>query len=95
AKMRFEKFVEGKSAQILHVGPFATEGPTVARVHAFIASLGGKLSGKHHEIYLSDVRKADPAKWKTVIRQPMRQLGRPECRGKFISEMMAMDGWKV
>ncbi len=95
AKLHFKSFAEGKCAQILHVGPFATEGPTVARVHAFIASLGGKLSGKHHEIYLSDIRKADPAKWKTVIRQPMRQLGRPECRGKFISEMMAMDGWKV
>ena len=42
-----------------------------ARVHAFIDTLG-KRSGKHHEIYLSDIRKADPAKWKTVIRQPLR-----------------------
>jgi hypothetical protein len=72
ALLRFEKFAEGKSAQILHVGPFAAEGPTIAKVHAFIASIGGKLSGKHHEIYLSDIRKADPAKWKTVIRQPLR-----------------------
>lgn len=72
AKLRFKSFVEGKCAQILHVGPFTAEGPTVARVHAFIASLGGKLSGKHHEIYLSDIRKADPAKWKTVIRQPLQ-----------------------
>ena len=72
ALLRFEKFAEGKSAQILHVGPFSAEGPTIAKVHAFIASIGGKLSGKHHEIYLSDIRKADPAKWKTVIRQPLR-----------------------
>ena len=72
AQLRFGKFAEGKSAQILHVGPFSAEGPTIARVHAFIASLGGKLSGKHHEIYLSDIRKADPAKWKTVIRQPLK-----------------------
>ncbi len=72
ARMRFEKIAEGKSAQILHVGPFSAEGPSIARVHAFIASLGGKLHGKHHEIYLSDIRKADPAKWKTVIRQPFR-----------------------
>jgi hypothetical protein len=71
-RMCFEKFAEGKSAQILHVGPFSTEGPTIASVHAFIASLGGKLQGKHHEIYLSDIRKADPAKWKTVIRQPLK-----------------------
>lgn len=72
ARLRLAKFAEGKCAQILHVGPFSTEGPTIARVHAFIASLGGKLAGKHHEIYLSDIRKADPAKWKTVIRQPMK-----------------------
>ncbi len=72
AKLRFEKLAEGKSAQILHVGPFSAEGPAIARLHAFIASLGGKLHGKHHEIYLSDIRKADPARWKTVIRQPLR-----------------------
>ena len=72
AQLRHEPFAEGKSAQILHIGPFSAEGPTIAKVHAFIASLGGKLSGKHHEIYLSDIRKADPAKWKTVIRQPLR-----------------------
>jgi len=72
ALLRFKPFAEGKSAQILHVGPFAAEGPTIAKVHAFIASLGRKLSGKHHEIYLSDIRKADPAKWKTIIRQPWR-----------------------
>jgi hypothetical protein len=70
-KMRFESFAEGKAAQILHVGPFTAEGPTVDRVHAFIDAVG-KRSGKHHEIYLSDIRKADPAKWKTVIRQPWR-----------------------
>jgi hypothetical protein len=72
AGLRVEPFSEGKSAQILHVGPFSAEGPAIARVHAFIASLGGKLAGKHHEIYLSDIRKADPAKWKTVIRQPLK-----------------------
>ncbi|MCJ7526078.1 MAG: GyrI-like domain-containing protein [Candidatus Aminicenantes bacterium] len=71
AQLRFSSFNEGKAAQILHIGPFSAEGPTIARVHAFISSLG-KLSGKHHEIYLSDIRKADPAKWKTVIRQPLR-----------------------
>jgi len=72
AKLRLESFTEGKCAQILHIGPFSAEGPTVANVHAFIASIGGKLSGKHHEIYLSDIRKADPSRWKTVIRQPLK-----------------------
>jgi hypothetical protein len=71
AKMRFASFAEGACAQILHIGPFTAEGPTVARIHAFIDAKG-KRSGKHHEIYLSDIRKADPAKWKTVIRQPLR-----------------------
>ena len=71
AALRFETFNEGKAAQTLHVGPFAAEGPTVARVHAFIDA-AGKRSGKHHEIYLSDIRKADPARWKTIIRQPLR-----------------------
>lgn len=70
--MRFEEFEEGPAAQILHVGPFTGEGPTIERVHAFIRESGHALAGKHHEIYLSDIRKADPAKWKTVIRQPMR-----------------------
>lgn len=69
AKLRFETFAEGKAAQIMHIGPFSEEGPNVAKVHKYIES-NGKLRGKHHEIYLSDIRRADPAKWKTVIRQP-------------------------
>lgn len=71
SKVRFESFAEGKCAQILHVGPFSGEGPTVAKVHQFIDSRGIRR-GKHHEIYLSDTRKAAPAKWETVIRQPMQ-----------------------
>lgn len=71
AQMRFAALAEGRCAQILHIGPFSAEGPTIAKVHQFIAARG-KLHGKHHEIYLSDIRKADPAKWKTIIRQPMQ-----------------------
>jgi hypothetical protein len=71
SRLRLEAFAEGKCAQILHVGPFSEEGPTVEKVHQFIAA-HGKRAGKHHEIYLTDIRKADPAKWKTIIRQPMR-----------------------
>lgn len=70
AKLRYEKFHEGRCAQILHIGPFSEEGPTIERVHAYIASRSS-LRGKHHEIYLSDIRRAAPEKWKTVIRQPM------------------------
>ncbi len=72
SRVRFESFDEGKCAQIMHVGPFSEEGPNIAKVHQFIEGYGCKLYGKHHEIYLSDIRKAAPAKWKTVIRQPMR-----------------------
>jgi hypothetical protein len=69
--VRFESLAEGRAAQVLHVGPFADEGPTIARLHAHIAASGLTLAGRHHEIYLSDVRRAAPAKWKTIIRQPV------------------------
>lgn len=70
AKLRFEEFSEGRCAQILHIGPFSEEGPTIERVHDYIANRSS-LRGKHHEIYLSDIRRAAPEKWKTVVRQPM------------------------
>jgi len=72
SKVRFEAFSEGKSAQIMHIGPFSEEGPTIERLHNFIKESGFKLVGKHHEIYLSDIRKAAPEKWKTIIRQPIK-----------------------
>jgi hypothetical protein len=71
-RVRFAPFAEGRCAQTLHIGPFSAEGPTIERVHAFIAAAGRKRVGKHHEIYLSDTRRAAPAAWKTVVRQPMR-----------------------
>ena len=70
-RLRLETFAEGSCAQILHVGPFSDEGPTVRRLHDYVDAHGSR-TGKHHEIYLSDVRRAAPAKWKTIIRQPMR-----------------------
>jgi len=71
-KLRLEKYKEGKTAQIMHVGPYSEEGPTVQKVHDFIQKEGGKFDGFHHEIYLSDPRKANPATMKTVIRQPFK-----------------------
>ncbi len=71
SKTRFEAFSEGPSAQIMHVGPFSAEGPTIEKIHHFIKKQGYKLSGKHHEIYLSDFRRSVPEKMKTVLRQPM------------------------
>ena len=69
--VRFESFSEGKSAQIMHIGPFSEEGPTIEKVHSFIEDNGSQLTGKQHEIYLSDIRRSAPEKWKTIIRQPM------------------------
>lgn len=71
SKLCLEQFDEGQCAQIMHIGPFSEEGPNIEKVHQFIDRSGHQRRGKHHEIYLSDIRKAAPAKWKTVIRQPM------------------------
>ena len=69
--VRFEAFHEGKAAQIMHIGPFSEEGPTIEKVHKFIKDQDSQRVGKHHEIYLSDIRRAAPEKWKTIVRQPM------------------------
>jgi hypothetical protein len=70
SKMRFERYNEGLCAQIMHIGPYSGEGPTIERLHAYIKEKEYSLRGKHHEIYLSDPRKAAPDKMRTVIRQP-------------------------
>lgn len=70
SELRLEFFTEGRCAQILHIGPFSEEGPTIQRVHDFIDSRATRR-GKHHEIYLSDIRRAAPKNWKTIIRHPM------------------------
>lgn len=72
--VRFETYHEGRAAQIMHIGPYADEGPTIARLHRFIDERGGQLCGKHHEIYLGDPRKSAPAKLQTVIRQPFEEI---------------------
>ncbi len=71
-RVRFETFQEGKAAQVLHIGPYSAELPTVERLHGFIAENGYTPCGKHHEIYLGDPRKSAPEKLKTVLRQPIR-----------------------
>jgi hypothetical protein len=65
----FLKTPPERSAQLLHKGPFDAEGPNIAKIHEHIVFLGKKLSGKHHEIYLSDPRKSAPEKLKTILRQ--------------------------
>lgn len=70
-KLRLARFAEGLAAQVMHLGPYATEGPTIERLHAFIAEQGYERAGKHHEIYLSDPTRSAPGKMRTVIRQPV------------------------
>ena len=69
--VRLERLAEGRCAQVLHVGPYSTEGPTVAALHAFIAEYEYVLVGKHHEIYLGDPRRSAPEKLRTIVRQPV------------------------
>jgi hypothetical protein len=67
----FEALEEGLSAQVLHIGPYADEAPTIERLHLFITEEGHRPRGRHHEIYLSDPRRTAPEKIKTIIRQPV------------------------
>ncbi len=78
--LRLERFAEGLAAQVMHIGPYSAEGPTIQRLHAFIADQGYERAGKHHEIYLSDPRRAAPGKMKTVLRQPMAKSGEADAR---------------
>jgi hypothetical protein len=63
---------EGKCVQMLHVGPYATEPDTLLKIAAFMEKNQLSRNGLHHEIYLSDFRKTDPAKLKTILREPVR-----------------------
>jgi hypothetical protein len=74
-KVRLEAYHEGLSVQIMYYGAYADEGPTIARMHAYIQDNGYETNGKHHEIYLGDPRRIPPEKLKTVIRQPVRKAG--------------------
>ena len=78
SKLRLAEFEEGLCVQTMHIGPYATEPETVERMRAFARENGFRdcvgSGGKHHEIYLGDPRKADPAKLKTVLRHPVEKI---------------------
>ncbi len=69
-KLRFETLEEGMVMQALHIGYYDDEAPLIQNIHDEIEADGGKLAGKHHEIYLSDLRRTAPEKLRTIIRQP-------------------------
>jgi hypothetical protein len=74
-KLRLEAYQEGLSAQILHIGSYDDEAPTLARLHhEWMPANGLDFNGLHHEIYLSDPRRVAPEKLKTVLRQPVRRI---------------------
>jgi len=73
SKLRFASYAEGRAAQVMYIGPYSDEGPTIQDLHEFIAEQDGTLDGTnkhHHEIYLGDPRRTAPEKLKTIIRQP-------------------------
>ena len=72
--IRLETLEEGRCVQTLHVGSFDDEGPLLAHMHdEFIPANGLRMTGMHHEIYLSDARRVEPAKRRTILRQPVEQ----------------------
>lgn len=75
-RLELVRFAEGDAVQVLHVGPYATEPDTLAGLPGFLAEHGlvdlvGTAGGRHHEIYLGDPRRTDPAKLKTILRHPV------------------------
>jgi hypothetical protein len=78
SRIKFQRLHEGLSSQIMHIGPYSQEGPTVKKLHNFIEEKGYEFNGslpgeKHHEIYISNILRTKPEKLKTIIRQPMKR----------------------
>ncbi len=73
-RLRLESFKEGPSIQTLHVGPYADEPATMARLEAFAQANGYAMTHGHHEIYLGNPLRADPAKLKTILRRPVEKI---------------------
>ena len=78
SKVEFFTYSEGLCVQCMHIGPYDDEPITIARMNDYIEQNGYKsdITAKrhHHEIYLSDPRKGDLSKLKTVIRQPIKRI---------------------
>lgn len=75
--LRLEPLSEGRCVQTLHVGTFDDEADVLARMHdEFIPANGLRMVGRHHEIYLSDLRRVAPEKQRTILRQPVAAAAR-------------------
>ena len=74
--LRLETLSEGRCVQALHLGSYDDETELLRRIHEeFVPEHGLTMVGKHHEIYLSDPRKVEPAKLRTILRQPVAADG--------------------
>ncbi len=70
-RVRLDEYDEGLAAQVMHLGPYSEEAPTIQLLHDFIAAEGYERRGIHHEIYLGDPRRSKPENLRTIIRQPI------------------------
>lgn len=71
-RLRYVRWSEGRCAQMLHVGSYAEEGPSIERLHRAITAAGYQAYGRHHEIYLGDPRRSAPQNLRTILRHPVR-----------------------
>jgi hypothetical protein len=71
-RLRYVRWSEGRCAQLLHVGPYAEEAPSIERLHRTITAAGYQAYGRHHEIYLGDPRRSAPQNLRTILRHPVR-----------------------
>lgn len=71
SRLRLEPFHEGLSVQMLHIGPYAAEPATVEKMDTYLQAENLQKTGHHHEIYLGDPMRSDPAKLKTILRHPV------------------------
>ena len=72
ADVRLQSLAEGRCVQALHVGAYDDEAELLRRMHEeFIPAQGLRMTGRHHEIYLSDPRRVAPDRLRTILRQPV------------------------
>ena len=74
ARLEYIRWAEGRCAQLLHIGPYAAEAPSIVALHEAIAEAGYRPCGRHHEIYLGDPRRSAPEKLRTIIRHPVEPV---------------------
>jgi hypothetical protein len=73
-RVRLIRFAEGRCIQILHVGPFDAKVKLLPWLFGEVAAMGLRVSGRHHEIYVTDPRRTAPDDWRTIVRYPVERL---------------------